>query len=161
MTQEEALRLFEYKDGMLYWKTRGNGFAPFKIGSKVGSVCERGYARTKINGKGYLVHRLIYLMHNGFIPEFIDHIDGNKNNNKIENLRPATRAENYWNVPARKTNNLSKIKNVHWNKSSEKWAVVIKRNKKTHYCGLFKDLELAELVAIEARNHYHGAFALQ
>jgi hypothetical protein len=51
------------------------------------------------------------------------------------------------------------VKGVNWNKSNKQWRVRVQVNKKRIHIGDFKDLELAELVAIEARNKYHGNFA--
>ena len=156
LTQEYLHQLFEYKNGNLYWKeNRGNN----KIcGKKAGSVDKQGYLIIRINKKAYKTHRLMFLYHYGFIPNCIDHIDGNKINNNINNLREATRSQNGCNSKIKK-NNTSGVKNVSWSKTNKKWVVQIRKNGKFLYRGFFDDLELAELVAIEARDKYHGKFA--
>lgn len=158
LTQEEAHRLFEYRDGVLYWRIR-----PAKcvnVGDVVGGTngSKQPYLRTRIKRQGFLVHRIIFLMHHGYIPEVIDHIDNNIQNNKIENLRSATKSQNHQNAVSHK-NNTSGCKNVFWHESSSKWQVKLRSNGKMHHVGSFKDLELADLVAHEARNLYHGNFA--
>lgn len=155
-TQADLHNFFDYKDGILYWKVRLSNAQ--KIGNRVGSITNRNYLATSINNKSFLVHRLIFAWHHGYYPKQIDHIDGNRQNNKIENLRPCNYAENNWNAKLRK-NSSSGIKNVYWQKSTQKWAVALRKHKKYIYLGCFADLELAELVATEARNKYHGKFA--
>ena len=97
-------------------------------------------------------------MFNGYLPKFIDHIDCNPSNNKIENLREATFSQNQHNTKKRITNT-SGVKNVHWYKPLKKWMVYIMINKKRKHLGYFNNIELAELVAQEARNKYHGKYA--
>ena len=59
-----------------------------------------GYKRVTINGKRYSVHRLVFEAFNGYCPRYIDHIDGNRANNNLENLRPVTQSENMDNAMA-------------------------------------------------------------
>jgi hypothetical protein len=149
MNQALLKELFDYKDGNLFWK---------KTKKQITNIEPIGYVRVCLNKKQYKAHRVIFLMHHGYLPECIDHIDGNKLNNKIENLRPATRQQNGQNSVMRK-NNKSGAKGVCWSKSANKWRVQINVNKEKKYFGVYEDLELAELVAIEARNKYHNNFA--
>jgi hypothetical protein len=144
--------LFEYhQDGLLIKKSTG------KI-----IVCSetkgQRYLRIFIDGKPRPLHRIIFMLCNGYIPKIIDHIDGDKFNNKIENLREVSQQENCLNRKHHK-NSKSPYKNVMWNESAKKWSVMMQVNGKRKYFGVFKDIELAELVAIEARNKYHGQFA--
>jgi hypothetical protein len=155
ITQELALKLFEYKDGCLYWKSM-----PYKrndlIGTEAGTLdCDR--RQVTINKKHYKTHRLIFLMFYGYMPKEVDHIDGNPLNNNIENLRPATRSEQLCNTGLRK-NSKSGVKGVSWDSSRNKWTVVVTKNKQTMFRDRFDDLEFAQLVAIEARDKYHGSF---
>lgn len=155
ITYAELHNLFEYKDGFLFRKkSAGNR----KANDKVGSYNDEGYLQTKINKKYYKVHRLIFLMHYGYLPELVDHINGIKNDNKIENLRPATKYENRLNS-TKKIINKSGYKNVSWNKAKNKWVVSIEAKGKLQYRGFFDDIELADLVAQEARDKFHGKFA--
>ena len=84
--------LFDYKNGELYWKFSLSCKSP--KGTIAGSVKKDNYRRIGINKKVYLAHRLIFMMFHGYFPKFVDHIDGNKLNNYIENLREVTHAEN-------------------------------------------------------------------
>ena len=155
LTQELVKDLFEYRNGELYWKIARQGI---KIGNKAGCVSNSGYLRTDINRKKYLNHRIIFLYHHGYLPKFLDHIDNNKINNRVENLREATSHQNNCNTKTR-TDNTSGIKGVCWDKDVKKWRVQLQVNGKKTHIGIYADIELAELVVTEARNKYHGEFA--
>jgi hypothetical protein len=154
ITQELIYRLFEYKDGNLYWKMCGK--RTDLIGTKAGTLDGDRWQVT-VDKKHYKLHRLIFMMFHGYMPEEIDHIDGNPLNNNIENLRPATRSEQLCNTGLRKSSK-SGIKSVSWDSGRNKWTVVVTKNKQTMYRNRFDNLELAQLVAIEARDKYHGSF---
>lgn len=154
-TKEQLHQLFEYKDGDLYWKINKNGIAKSK---KAGSKNSRNYIQIKIEGSLYKAHRLIFMMHHGFLPKIIDHIDRNSLNNKIENIREATQSQNCFNRKIHK-NNSTKVKNVTFDKETNKYLVQIYINGKNKKFGRYDDLELAELVAIEARDKYIGRFS--
>jgi hypothetical protein len=147
--------LFEYRDGKLYWKiSRGRT----KAGKEAGRSKKLGYREIRVYGKLYLTHRLIFNMFNGYEPKVVDHIDGNPANNKIENLRAATCSQNLQNSKTYISNS-SGIKGVGWSKKGRKWQVKIQVKNKEIWLGYYDDLELAGLVAEEARNKYHGEFA--
>jgi len=159
LTQELVRGLFDYRDGDLVWRNNRQGHT--KAGDVVGTVAVCSgikYRQTKINGKQIKVHRLVFLWHHGFLPVHVDHIDGNGLNNRIENLRAASVSQNRANSKARR-DNTSGAKNVYWNKQRGKWMVQSIIQGKQKFFGLFEDLELAELVALEMREKYHGQFA--
>lgn len=155
MNKELLCELFDYKNGELYWKSnRGK----VKAGSIAGRLATGTYKQVKINYQSYLNHRLIFLMHHGYMPDYVDHINGNKTDNRIENLREATKNQNQHNRKI-STNSKSGVKGVFWHKRDKKWQVHIGTDSKLKYFGSFTDLELAKLVATEARNKYHGEYA--
>lgn len=154
ITKEYLQEVFDYTDGHLYWKV--NRGSNKMIGIKAGCLY-KGYIRIRLHDKKYGEHQLIWLYHYGQIPEQIDHIDGDKSNNKIENLRIATTLQNNQNAGLRKDNTTG-IKGV-CRGYKDKWQVHVRINGKKTYFGSYDDIELAELVAIEARNKYHGIFA--
>jgi hypothetical protein len=156
LTQEQLLALFDYRDGELFYKK--SPLPKIKVGSKAGSIGKLGYVKVSIDSKKYSAHRLIFLMMHGYVPDFLDHINGNRADNRIENLRGCSKQENSQNVSFRKSSK-SGIKNVSWHKPTSKYQVDIMVDSKKKYIGVFDDIELAELVAMEARNKYHGAFA--
>lgn len=155
MKQNEALALFEYQDGKLYWRVKPS--YGVSIGDEVGTICSTGHRRAMYKRKLYAVHRLIWLMHYGSMPVEIDHKDTDKLNNSIENLRIADN-KNQQNVGFRK-DNTSKAKNVYWHKPTMRWSVIISANKQRYNLGYFDNFEFADLVATEARVKYHREFA--
>lgn len=147
-------QLFTYENGDLYWKIRphSNGVRAI-VGNKAGYIDAKGYRCIQIMGKAYKAHRLVFMFFNGYFPLQVDHIDGNKLNNQIENLREATTAQNCANRKAQK-NSSTGIKNVSWRERDRRYIVAINGK----HIGQFKNLELAELVAIMAREKYHKEF---
>ena len=155
-TQDQLKEMFEYHhDGYLIYKI---GRGKMQKGDKAGNVNQNGYKNIKIYSHLYKEHRLIYFMHYGYLPKYIDHIDCDKLNNKIENLREVNYSQNNLNSSLRKDNKLG-IKNVSWCSTHERYRVSMNVNQKIRSLGYFRDLELAELVAIESRDLYHGEYA--
>ena len=95
LTKELLNELFEYKNGFLYRRKSEKGQR--YVGKQAGTLRKDGYYSVRVNGSLYLAHRLIFLMHHGYLPEMIDHIDGNPSNNLITNLREATNQQNQFN----------------------------------------------------------------
>lgn len=155
LTQELVHSLYEYKDGELFRKVAPRGF---RVGQKVGYAGSEGYIMTKVKNRTIAVHRLVFLMQHGYLPAVIDHINGNRSDNRIENLRSCTKAENSRNQRLRSTNT-SGIKNVRWYKAHSTWQVSMRIDGKEKHFGYYKDLELADLVATEARDKHYGKFA--
>jgi hypothetical protein len=157
LNQDYFNTIFQYKDGNLYWKQRPA--LCLKVGSLAGTLKKHDpYKRVQVAKKNLLQHRVIFFMHHGYLPDLIDHIDGNRLNNRIENLREATYSQNAINKKLG-SNNKSGYKNVCWNKKSRKWTVTLKVDGKIINIGGFDDVELAGLVAQEARNKYYKDFA--
>ena len=152
ITQAELKNLFDYVGGQLIAKTNSN---KRKVGDALSSQTDKGYLRSSVSGKSYRVHRLVFLYHHGYMPEQVDHIDGNRTNNRIENLREATSSQNNQN---RKATGSSGIKGVVWHKQSKKWVASICVNRKSVHLGSFLSIEEAALVASRARQSAHGEF---
>lgn len=156
LTQEYLKSILDYnkETGEFFWKINKG---KCKKGDKI-TTKRHGYICVGIDYKTYDIHRLAWIYEYGYNPKEIDHINNIKDDNRIANLRECTRIQNCQNRVDTK-NKSSGIRNVHWHKLSGKWQVRIQHNKKRICIGLFDDLELAELVAIEARAKYHGDFA--
>ena len=148
--------LFEYKDGNLYRKI--NRGKKWFAGQQAGRLHPNGYRYVSINKINYLEHRLIFAMHHNYFPENIDHIDLNKSNNLIKNLREVTHQENCYNRPIRK-DNISGIAGVTWSKEYKKWTVRIAVNGKRLFLGRFVDISMAKLIANNAKIEYYKEFA--
>ena len=149
--------MFEYRDGNLFWKIPSNTRTDI-VGKKVGCLTKKGYIVTQIQGKHYLVHRIIYKMFNGIAPNMLDHIDGNPKNNKIENLRPATALQNSYNKK-NYISNKTGVKGVNFNKQCNKYSARCQVNKKQNWLGLYETLEQAEIAVKMFRQQHHGEYA--
>ena len=125
LTQKRVKELFDYNEetGILIRKT---GFYKAKKGDIfIKSYSSHGYAECSIDGESYLIHRIIWLWCNGYLPEgFVDHIDRNKLNNKLINLREASRVCNAQNSGNPK-NNKSGVKGIYWCNTSSRWKAQI------------------------------------
>lgn len=149
ITQKEVRELFEYRDGRLYWKvspSRG-----VRENDLAGSLSSEGYVRVGVKGREYFAHRLIWLYHNGYFPENqIDHINRKRDDNRIKNLREASRSCNLRNMKLDKRNT-SGITGVCWNKYRKKWVVSISSApNRNHYVGLYKDFDEAVMTRLAA-----------
>jgi hypothetical protein len=156
-TFEEIAGLLEYcpHTGGLRWKTyrpgqRGDGIA--------GSLCSSGYVRTVLGGRRYSNHRLAWLITFKEWPQgCIDHIDGNPANNRLNNLRLATHAENSRN---RKVSTVNKtgVSGVSVLKSG-KWVAHLYRNRKAIYLGKYPTKEKAIEARKRAEREHYKDFA--
>lgn len=149
MTYEEAKSLFYYKDGNLY---------RLKNDKMIISCGCGDYLSVMVNYKNYMAHRIIYLLHHKVMPVCVDHIDGNKKNNDIDNLRAATYTQNAYNRVKNK-DTLTNLKNITFCKSRKKYRVQMQINNKNKHFGYFVDLKEAEVLALEIRNKYCKEFA--
>ncbi len=138
--------------GIFTWKIdRGN----FKAGKQAGTLHHLGYINIIIDWKSYGAHRLAWLYINGYFPENqIDHINRDKTDNRIKNLREATCQCNNRNRDIQK-NNKTGIVGVHWSKTSRKYRAEIKINRKTIHLGYFKILKEATQARWEAEKKYN------
>jgi len=162
LTQERLKELLSYDPhtGLFAWIVDRTATA--KKGSVAGTVANRwaglDYVVISVLGRKYYAHQLAVLYMTGQFPKCVaDHIDGNGTNNAWSNLRQANIAENAMHSK-KPLHNTSGIKNVGWYKRLKKWRVTVK-NQTRSVDRYFDDLELAELVAEEARSLLHGKFA--
>jgi hypothetical protein len=144
--QKRLLELFVYRDGSLFNKTdRGRS----RKGERVGWLQSKGYERLKIDYKEYYVHRLVWIMHNGDIEEglCIDHENGIRDDNRIENLRLVNYQENAF--------NRQKSKGYYWHKASQKYIAQIWTSGIKIYLGSFDLEEDAIKARADAKEKYH------
>lgn len=150
MTQKELKMAVKYnkKTGLFLWrKTLSNRR---KAGSKAGSVTNFGYLMISIHGSRYVAHRLAWLYVYGYMPEYdIDHIDGNKLNNSISNLRHVSRQCNTRNSKISSANT-SGFNGVYYSISANKWNAYIDHDGSRYNLGYYKDRINAALARITA-----------
>lgn len=123
-----------------------------KPGSVAGCLNKTGYRRVCIGKKLYREHRVIWAIVNGYWPEsMLDHIDGDRSNNRIENLRECTQKQNCQNRIAPKKN---KYVGCSYRKDVMKWQARIYVNGRNKSLGYFKSQEAAHIAYLEAREKY-------
>ena len=157
LEQNYIKSLFDYKDGKLFWRiSRSRRVKP---GDEAGYTRkDNGRRIVNVDGKLQFSHRLIFMLHHGWAPDEIDHIDGDAANNRIENLRPASRAQNQWNSRLRK-DNTSGVKGVVWYAPTKKWTAQIKANGKRKRLGYYNTREDAADAIRNAQHMFHGDYA--
>lgn len=147
----KELFLYDEHSGRLVWRiNRG----PVKQGSAVGSLSNRGYLKTRINKVSYQVHRLLWLLVTGETPNIVDHINGNRLDNRFKNLRNVSMPENNKNMP-RPKNNTSGFVGVTLHKPSQKWVAQISVNKKWVYLGFYGSFADAVEARKQANKKYN------
>lgn len=148
--------LYEPDTGFLCWRRRAGSAA---AGSIVGCINKEGYVVTRIKGRQYRVHRIVWAMHNGVWPEVdIDHINMCKTDNRIENLRLCNDSLNNFNRPKKANGKHSQYKGVDIHKG--KWRARIRPGDGTRIeLGHFATEEEAAEAYREAAKKYHGEFA--
>ena len=156
--QQFLREYFEYRDGHLWWVKKSSKYSNVKIGSLFGRLDTQGYRTGRVFNKDYKEHRLIWLYHyNEWPKENIDHINGVRDDNKIENLRECSQLENSKNRLADK-NSTSKYKGVSWRKSKNRWISYICSKGKNIYLGSFTDeIEAAKAYDTKVKE-LHGKY---
>jgi len=128
-----------------------------RYGRPAGNLRADGYVHVMYNRQRYYAHRIIWYLENGKFPDgVIDHIDHNRSNNKIENLRDVTHAENLKNCSLSKRNT-SGVCGVSFDKKSQKWRAYMRINNKNQCLGTVDTIEEAAKLreAKQKEMNYH------
>lgn len=139
-------------------KERGYTYCPVSgelrgvYGKVIKTISPTGYIKFIItfNDRAYAIrgHRLAWFLYYGCLPKNqIDHIDGNRLNNKIDNLRDVTNQQNSWNN--------TKAKGYFWHKPTNKFRAQIGINGKVKYLGFFQTEQEARNAYLKAKETYH------
>lgn len=124
------------------------------VGKEAGSTKPSGYVSIRINGQGHYAHRIAWCYVYGVWPtDEIDHINGVRDDNRIANLRQATRKQNMENRV--RPLGASGYRGVVWLKANQKWRASIVHNKKNIYLGLFDTAEEASAMYRDASAFFH------
>ena len=151
---------YDPESGVMTWKKVLSNRA------KLGGICggnidSKGYGRVCFDGKQYRAHRVAWALFYGQEPDQqIDHINGNRLDNRIANLRLASNAENSRNCRLSK-NNTSGVTGVCYHSRAKKWFAQIMFNRKNHFLGLHDTKEKAIEARKKAETQYFGQFAKQ
>ena len=158
ITQGLLKDYLEYRDGHLWWVRKSSKYSNVRIGSSFGRLDAQGYRTGRVFNKEYKEHRLIWLYHYGEWPkDQLDHINGVRDDNKIENLRECSPLENSKNRLADK-NSTSKYKGVSWRKSKNRWITYICSGGENIYLGSFaNEIEAAKAYDKKAKE-LHGEY---
>ena len=122
--------------------------------TEAGTTRPDGYKIITVKRRRYRSHHLAFLYVHGFLPGELDHIDNNPSNNRISNLREATRSQNMANSYNRRAN-----RGVCWHRAAGKWEAHITINRKKHYLGLFRTQEEAAAARKAAAKEQFGEFS--
>jgi hypothetical protein len=145
----KVLELLTFDGAHFRWKHNGK---------LAGSAKSHGYRKIKNHEKEYYEHHLVWFLHTGRKAQ-LDHINGNRADNRLENLREATQSENLMNT-ARRSDNRSGYKGVGWHKHSQKWQARIKiPNGKHLHLGYFNAPEDAHAAYKASAQEHFGDFA--
>lgn len=158
VSSHDLWRLFDYDKatGLLSWKSPNS--PAVRVGQRAGTLHSSGYLRVNVHGSGFSVHRLVWCMHTGEWPvEQIDHINGNKADNRVENLRLASAAQQVFNRP-KTWKNASGVKGVAPCSKTKNWRAYIVVNGKQVYLGGYRTVEAAAAARVEAEKKYQGEF---
>lgn len=148
MNQQKLKEFLDYnpETGNFYWKV--NKANNTKIGQIAGCIKNNGYVYIRINWKSYLAHRLAFFYVNGRWPlDQIDHINHNRSDNRIVNLRECNSSQNQ--------HNRKNSKGYSWHKGRKKYQAHIKINKISIYLGQFDTAEEARDCYLKAKCEYH------
>jgi hypothetical protein len=156
LSQQYLQDVFFYDPSGVLCRKRMRGrqvLVPWKMAS-------HGYLIARLEGRQRYLHRMVWMFHHGSIPPYIDHIDGDKGNNKIENLRAANQSQNGFNSGARK-NNTSGAKGVTCIGAHRRrpWAARISVRGKCVHLGCFASVAEAAEAYLSAAKQHAGDFA--
>lgn len=155
ITQARLKELFYFDEAGCILRYRVHRKPKFRPGDQVGWVGKDGYRRAIVDGKNYLLHRLIWLFHFGTMPEkMLDHIDGNTLNNSLRNLRECDAALNAQNKRRKKGNNPSNFLGVS-RASKNRWQARISSKQGEEYLGCFASAEEAHAVYVKRKRELH------
>ena len=135
------------------WKNVNNRFA----GKEAGAINKQGYRIIQINGLMLKAHRIVIALADGRWPEYeVDHINQTRDDNRLANLRKATRLENMQNRSQFKSNT-SGVTGVFWHKDNKKWVAFIRAANCQTYLGSFVNFDnaVAARKAAEVRFGFH------
>lgn len=157
LTQARLKELLHYdpETGIFTWLVIANNNKAL-VGTVAGSLNKPGYMMIGVDRKRYLAHRLAFLYMTGEWPsEQVDHINGERTDNRWCNLRAATEGENKHNIGGPPRTNTSGYLGVSWDKSRGKWRAHIYLRNVQHHLGRFTTPEAAHAAYLAAKDKLH------
>lgn len=163
LTAEEVRSLLDYDPvtGEFTWKWRNDYLPQWNAryaGRRAGSLTRDGYCSIRLGGHHHKAHRLAWLHFYGELPSAqIDHINGERSDNRIANLRLATQIQNSANAGIRRANK-SGFKGVSWDRGRRKFRAQIRNGITNTHLGRFDTPEEAHAAYVAAALKMHGDF---
>jgi hypothetical protein len=158
ITQARLKELFDY-DPITGWLTnRISRNSRAWAGERAGTENERGYRQLYIGGIKYYEHRVIWLFVYGNLPDEIDHKDGRRNSNVLDNLREATRQQNCYNTD--RELGVSALRGASFDSERSMWRSMIQVDGQSVFLGRFKTAEEAHRAYLLVAEHAHKEFAV-
>ena len=152
----KAVLDFDPLTGDLIWRRRFQSpqWSGRYAGKPAGSLTRNGYVEISFDGISYLAHRLAWLIAHGEAPDEIDHVNGNRSDNRITNLRKATRLQNKQNLKTYATNTTG-LAGVTYHRPRRRYMAQITHQNQHYYLGLFDTAEEAHAAYLEAKARLH------
>lgn len=120
-----------------------------------GAKSSNGYLKLRLDGVNLYVHRVAWALVHGARPSHdIDHINGERDDNRLSNLRVLRRHENLQNMRKRRPG-ASGVRGITWDKQTQTWRAQLSTQGKRINIGRFKDKEMAEAAYLEAKRRHH------
>lgn len=152
LTHNEVKELFDYdQNGSLIWRTgREDGYKTHRQAGVIAGILAGPYLKVSINSVKYSIHRLIWMWHHGYWPPYIDHINGDTYDNRIENLRECTPTQNAGNASRGPMRGIEK--------HGRKYRVRICTNYGKIELGSYETLDEALAARADGHREYFGEF---
>lgn len=156
LTQERVMHLLNYDPYTGVFTRRVRAANCVKVGDVAGSLDSYGYRQIKLDNRTYKAHRLAWLYVYGAWPNGqIDHINGDKLDNSLANLREVTHAENQQNSVVAQKNSSSGLRGISWDARVQKWKARITANGKLYFLGYFNSPSEAHIAYLKAKQQLH------
>ena len=152
--QEKLRKAFSYKEGKLFWNARAGSDKETKrfnscfAGKPVKPCKDRyGYLSIQLDGEKMKMHRAVFAYHHGYYPETIDHINRDRADNRLENLRPASKSEQQWNKNGARG----------YSRKGNRWVARIKVKSKCINLGSYETEGEARCAYLSAKIRLHNS----
>lgn len=150
----KELLIYDLEDGsFINRRNRGHVLA----GAPAGALCLQGYIQIQIDGCIYKAHRLAWFYIYGDWPSEIDHINGDRQDNRLCNLREVSRSQN--NANAERPVGIAGLRGVTWFARDRKWKAQIKVSGQSVHLGYYDTIEQAHAAFLNAADNIHGEYA--
>lgn len=142
LTLERLKQLLHYdpETGHFTWKVARRRVV---AGDRAGHLGNKGYIEITVEGVQYLAHRLAWFYVHGVWPNYIDHDNGQRSDNRIKNLKNGTQADNLQGFHKPRANNKSGYRGVSWSERLQGWTSAYMRNGVSTFCGVHDTPEAA------------------